>query len=121
MGGYNQRNAKVDKNQPEIVEGLRRIGAKVKPVHQLKKFCDIMVGYRGKLFMMEIKSGDDLPKKYSKMTKKEKRSYLEAKLSEGEKECMEAFQSVGVVYHIVSTLDEAISILNENTETALFK
>ena len=109
---YNQRNAKVDSNQPKIVAGLRRIGAIVKPVHQLKNFCDIIVGYRGKLFMMEIKNSEDLPKKYIGMNDEEKRAYLETKLSDGEKDCMDLFQSVDVTYHIVSTLEEAIKILS---------
>jgi len=114
MGKYfNQRNAKVDANQPKIVAALRRVGATVKPVHQLKSFCDIIVGYREKLFMMEIKNDEELPKKYWKMNDTDKRNYLETKLSEGEKECMNNFQSAGVTYHIVATVDEALKIINE--------
>ena len=110
---YNQRNAKVDSNQPQIVKGLRRIGAKVLPCHQLKNAFDILVGYKGKLFMMEIKNPEYLPKKYLKESAEDQRKRLEGLLSEGEHTCMEVFQSVGVNYHIISTLDEALIILNK--------
>lgn len=111
---YNQRNAKVDTNQPKIVEALRRVGAKVKPVHTVKGFCDIIVGYNGKLFMMEIKNDEYLPAIYfNKETEEEKRTRLEKLLSEDEKSCMDLFQSAGVKYHIVATIDEAIKVISE--------
>jgi len=106
-----KRAAKVDKNQPTIVKALRRIGAKVLHCHQIKNAFDILVAYQGKLFMIEIKDG--MPKKYDHMSKQEKRAYLESKLSPGEKQCMEDFQSAGVTYHIVATIEEAISVITE--------
>jgi len=110
--GYNQRNAKVDDNQKPIVKALRRIGAKVWHVHTIKKFYDIQVAFRGQLFAIEIKDGAKFPNYYIELTKEEKRTYLEKQLSEGEKECMEAMQSAGVPYHIVSSIDEAIALIN---------
>ena len=50
-------NAQTDANQPEIVEVLRRVGAKVKPLHRVGGGCpDILVGFRGVLYLMEIKT-----------------------------------------------------------------
>ena len=103
---YNQRNAKVDANQPEIVEQLRRMGAVVLLTHQIKNAFDILVGFRGKTYMMEIKNPKYLPKVYD-------RERLEKALSDGEKECMELFKKVDVPYHIVATIDEAIQIITE--------
>lgn len=99
-----KRAAKVDKNQPEIVKALRRVGAVVLLTHQIKNAFDILVGYRGGLFIMEIKNPEYLPKKYD-------RERLEKELSEGEHKCMEAFKKVGVPYHIVATTEEAINII----------
>jgi hypothetical protein len=51
-----RRDAKPDGNQTEIVTQLRRIpGITVHYVHQLKNFCDILVGYRGRNYLFEIK------------------------------------------------------------------
>lgn len=102
------RIAKVDKNQPEIVEALRKVGAHVLHTHQLKKAFDILVGYEGKLFIMEIKDPKHLPKSYD-------RTRLEKSLKEGEFECMEGFQKTGVPYHIVTTAQQAINIIRNDS------
>jgi hypothetical protein len=113
MGKYfNQRNAKVDANQPKIVKALRSVGAVILHTHTIKNAFDILVGYKGKLFIMEIKNDEYLPKKYQTESDAEKRSRLEKMLKDGEKECMKMFQSVGVPYHIVATIDEAFKIIN---------
>jgi len=101
-----KRNAKVDENQPEIVKALRKIGAYVLHTHQLKNAFDILVAYRGKLFIMEIKSPKSLPKEYDRVR-------LEKELSDGERECMEGFVNVGVDYHIVTSIEEAINIVTK--------
>lgn len=49
-------SAKVDANQPQIVKELRVLGYSVEPVHRLKNFCDIAVGYKGFNFLFEIKA-----------------------------------------------------------------
>jgi hypothetical protein len=50
------RAAKIDGNHAEIVRQLKCIpGVSVKSVAQLKKFCDILVGYKNKNFLFEIK------------------------------------------------------------------
>lgn len=52
------RAAKVDKNQKEIVEALRKIGCTVQILSSVGKGCpDILVGYRSKNHLIEIKDG----------------------------------------------------------------
>ena len=59
-----RRNAKVDTNQPEIVKALRAVGATVEPTHMIGRgFPDIVVGYRGMNYLLEIKDGDKVPSK----------------------------------------------------------
>ena len=51
------RAAKVDTNQPEIVEALRAVGATVFLLHRVGHGCpDILVGYQGKNYLLEIKT-----------------------------------------------------------------
>lgn len=97
-------NAKIDKNQPEIVKALKSYGAQVLLTHQIKNAFDILVGFRGELFIMEIKNPEYLPKVYD-------RERLEKQLSEGEHKCMEMFKKVGVPYYIVATKEEAFDII----------
>lgn len=48
--------AKVDANQPEIVDALRRAGATVQHLHTVGHGCpDIAVGYGGRTYLLEIK------------------------------------------------------------------
>lgn len=52
------RAAKIDANQTEIVAALRKIGCTVQILSSVGKGCpDILVGYRGKNFLLEIKDG----------------------------------------------------------------
>lgn len=44
-----------DANQADVVEALRAIGASVKPLHQP---LDLLVGYRGKTYLIEVKRPD---------------------------------------------------------------
>lgn len=49
-------NANVDKNQSEIVGALRAAGCSVSHTHTLGKgFPDIVVGFRGHNYLLEIK------------------------------------------------------------------
>ena len=86
--------ARVDSNQPEIVSALRKIGAYVLPVHQLKNAFDILVGYKKKLFIMEIKDGSKTPS--------------QRKLTEGELKCKNQFESVGITYHVIESVEQAL-------------
>lgn len=63
-----RQRAKVDRNQPEIVDALRRAGASVEFLHQLGKGVpDILAGFRGVNYTMEIKDGL-APKSKQKLT-----------------------------------------------------
>jgi len=88
-----RRKAKVDLNQAEIVLALRKVGAVVKHVHQLKNLFDVLVFYRGNTYCVEIKSSK------------------KSKLTEGELECKQELESVGVAYWVVYSVDDAMRML----------
>jgi len=94
------RNAKVDSNQSEIVKALRNAGAWVTITSQLKNAFDILAGYKGKLFIVEIKDGMKPPSA--------------RRLSEGEQKCKDGFNSVGVYYYIITSIDEALHMICEH-------
>lgn len=96
---YNRYNAKVDENQPEIVLRLRQVGASVLLLHQVKNAFDILVGYRGEDYKMEIKNPEYVTKKNGKT----------GALTDGERKFMETWR--GSTYHIVETVDEALRII----------
>ena len=57
-----RRSAKVDANQAEIVEALRKIGATVHSTAAIGKgFPDIAAGWRGMTFLLEVKDGSKPP------------------------------------------------------------
>ena len=57
-----RRKARVDANQPEIVAALRTFGASVAITSQAGQgFPDIVVGYRGVNYMIEIKDSAKPP------------------------------------------------------------
>lgn len=50
--------ARIDSNQPEIVQALRRVGASVAPTHMVGQgYPDLTVGFRGENFLLEVKDG----------------------------------------------------------------
>ncbi len=57
-----RRAAKIDKNQREIVEALRRIGASVQSLAAVGEGCpDLLVGLRGANYLFEVKDGTKPP------------------------------------------------------------
>ena len=57
-----RRAAKIDANQPEIVGALREVGASVAITSAVGDgFPDLVVGFRGFNFLMEIKDGTKPP------------------------------------------------------------
>lgn len=56
------RAAKVDANQGEIVDALRRVGCSVQLLHMVGKGCpDLLVGRHGVNVLLEIKDGSKPP------------------------------------------------------------
>ena len=54
--------AKIDANQPDIVKALRKAGAIVQSLAAVGKGCpDLLVGYRGVNYLLEIKDGSKPP------------------------------------------------------------
>lgn len=69
--------ARVDANQPAIVEALRKLGATVLHLHTIGKGApDIAVGYMGKNALIEIKDGSK-PPSARKLTPDEERFHAE--------------------------------------------
>ena len=99
--------ARKDDNHDDIVNALRKIGAVVISIHQLKDAFDILVAYRGKLFVVEIKDGNKPPSK--------------RKLTEGEVKCKNKLEGVGVTYNIVYSVDEAIELVTKIKNNVGFK
>ena len=57
-----RKRGKIDANQPEVVEWLRKAGATVQSLANIGNGCpDLLVGYHGKNYLMEIKDGDKVP------------------------------------------------------------
>lgn len=64
------RRAKVDSNQKDIVEDLRKLpGVSAEPGYN-----DIIVGFRGHTFWYELKNPDKISKKTGKLIKSAKRN-----------------------------------------------
>ena len=90
-----RKAAKIDDNQKAIVNILRQIGASVQSLAATGKGCpDLLVGYHGINYLMEIKDGD-------KVLSKQKLTIDQ-----------EHWHSLwrGTV-HIVKSVDEALKIL----------
>ena len=67
------RAAKVDANQPEIVDALRKAGATVDIV-ALKPY-DLVVGVRGRVYLLEIKTKSGKLRDSQKAFRKEWRGH----------------------------------------------
>jgi len=66
-----RKRARVDDNQHEIVNALRDIGASVLSLATIGGGCpDLVVGYRGTNYLLEVKDGGKSPSK-RKLTKDE--------------------------------------------------
>jgi Holliday junction resolvase len=59
-----RRATRIDANQPEIVRALREAGATVQPLHAVGKGCpDLVVGYGGANFLLEVKDPGRIAKR----------------------------------------------------------
>lgn len=90
------RARRIDVNQPDIVEALRKAGATVQPLHAVGKGCpDLLVGWRGLNVLMEVKN-PNVPKADRERTPDQVRW---------------ATDWHGVV-HLVTSAAEAVGLLN---------
>ena len=56
-----RKAARIDRNQPEIVDALRKRGASVALLHTAHDgIPDLLVGYKGKNFLLEVKDGQNI-------------------------------------------------------------
>jgi Holliday junction resolvase len=84
------RKARIDRNHGEIVQALRQVGASVQSLASVGRGCpDLLVGYRGLVFVMEVKAA-------------------KGKLRPLQEEWREGWR--GPV-HIVRTVDEALAAI----------
>lgn len=57
-----RRAAKIDANQPDVVQALRQIGCFVQSLAPVGDGCpDLLVGFRGHTLLMEVKDGSRPP------------------------------------------------------------
>ena len=92
-----RRAAAIDKNQPQIVEALRRSGACVILTHQLKNAFDCLVVHEGKTYIVEIKDGELNPSS--------------KKLTPGEIKCKEAIELAGGKYWVIYSVRDALEMI----------
>ena len=102
--GHKYNRPSKDANHKEIVKALREVGAVIVDTTPVKDAFDLIVFYDCRAFVMEIKNPDYLPKVYDRDT-------LEGKLSKGERKCMQDVQGVGVAYHIIASIEEALKVI----------
>lgn len=88
-----RRAARTDANQTQIVEALRVIGATVRVISQGDGIPDLLVGFRGKTALLEVKDGRK-PPSARKLTEAEQRFFDEWR---------------GGTLAIVNSVDEAIA------------
>lgn len=90
-----RRAAKVDSNQAEIVQALRRLGCTVMSIASVGNGCpDLVVGVSGRNVLLEVKDGRRRPS--------------ERKLTSAEREWIDSWR--GQV-HVVESVDEAIGVI----------
>ena len=89
--------SRTDSNQSEIVNALRKLGAVVLITSQLKNCFDLLVFHNGKVYPVEVKDGTLSPSA--------------RKLTSGEQQFKEKIESVGVKYNVITSVEEAISLL----------
>lgn len=90
---YLRTASRVDANQPAIVKALRAVGASVLHCHQLKNCFDLLVGYRGRTFLLEIKTSE------------------KEALTPGEAEFARTWR--GTPYHVVMSVEQALALITK--------
>ena len=91
-----RRHGRVDANHAEIVRALRQVGASVQSLADIGKGCpDLLVGFRGDTFLLEIKDGSKPPS--ARVLTPDEGAWLA---------CWR-----GSPYHVVSSVDEALEAI----------
>ena len=90
--------ARVDDNQSEIIEALRKVGASVQPLSTVGfGVPDILVGYQGRNHLLEIKDGRK-PLSAQKLTPMQVRWHEEWRGNSAVVNSVEAaFAAVGII------------------------
>ncbi len=87
---YDRRfDAKVDENQPEIIAALEGVGARV---WVIGRPLDLLVIFRGKVDLLEVKTED-------------------GRLNKNQKETMKECAYAGYWPHVVRSVDEALGAI----------
>jgi len=56
--GFMRRASKIDTNQPQIVDALRKMGCSVQLLHKQGQGCpDLLIGHKGRNLLAEVKDG----------------------------------------------------------------
>lgn len=94
-----RRAAKVDANQGAVVAALRAIGCFVQSLAMVGQGCpDLLVAYRGRWFVMEVKDGARPPS--------------ERRLTQDEQQWHQrAFTCAQV--HVVETVEQALAVVTQ--------
>lgn len=94
--------ARIDRNQPEIVSGLRKAGVVVHCTHQLGGgFPDLFCNYRGRIFGFEVKDPKQPPSA--------------RKLTDDEQAFHDNWNRSGQTIYTIHSAEEAINIMVEQT------
>jgi Holliday junction resolvase len=86
---------RIDANQNQIVDALRKAGAVVRIISQGDGIPDLLVGYKGYTILMEVKDGDKVPSA--------------RKLTEAEQKFFDDWR--GGMLVIINSVEEAIETL----------
>ena len=86
---------RIDANQNQIVDALRKVGAVVRIISQGDGIPDLLVGYKGYTILMEVKDGDKVPSA--------------RKLTEAEQKFFDDWR--GGMLAVVNSVEEALEIL----------
>ena len=90
-----RRAARSDANQPEIVDALKKIGARVQHLHGVGQGCpDLLCGHGGNLTLIEVKTPS------GKLTERQERWHEEW---------------AGYV-HVVTSAEEAVNLILGRTQ-----
>ena len=89
-----RRAAKIDRNQPAIVDALRRLGYSVIVGHD-----DILVGHNGKTFWFEIKEPETVSKKTGRIN--------DSSIKDSQKELLATYKGhYKIVWNVQQIIDD---------------